>query len=78
MHEGMVCLESANLGCQILEGPESHGSRRIEKVPGVLWASADNGHGLTGEKVRRKVESPFRCLIVRDIVKSRLSSDQMQ
>lgn len=69
------------------EGPESHGSMRIEKVPGggcgggccccwPRWRNADcdgevvgGGDLDRGEKVKRKVESPLRCLTVRDMAK---------
>lgn len=67
------------------EEPESHGSMRIEKVPGggcgggwcwPWWRNADcdgevvAGEDLDrGEKVKRKVESPLICLTVRDIAK---------
>lgn len=67
------------------EEPESHGSMRMEKVPGggcgggwswPWWRIADcDGEVVDveafnrGEKVKRKVESPFRCLTVRDMAK---------
>lgn len=67
------------------EGPESHGSMRMEKVPGggcgggwcwPLWWNVDcdgevvAGEDLDGgEKVKRKVESPLRCFTVRDMAK---------
>lgn len=68
------------------EGPESHGSIRMEKVPGggcggggccwPSWRNTDcDGEFVAdddldrGEKVRRKVESPLRCLTVRDMAK---------
>lgn len=65
------------------EGPESHGSMRMEKVPGgdcggwCCWCRnadcdgevLDGGGFERGEKVKRKVESPLRCLTVRDMAK---------
>lgn len=60
---------------------------RIEKVPGgdcggwCCWCPKDDCDGKVldvgsfkrGEKVRRKVESPLRCLTVRDMAKVLLS-----
>ena len=61
MQDGMVCFDSENLGCQICEGPESQGSRRMVKVPGNLDSPGRVCEGSAGEKVKRKVLSPLRC-----------------
>ncbi len=45
-------------------GPESHGSTRIEKTPAL---EADDGDWRRGAKVKRKEESPLRCLTVSDM-----------
>ena len=37
MQDGVVCFERRNFGCHIVVGPESHGSTRMEKVPGGCW-----------------------------------------
>ena len=73
MQDGLVCFESRNLGCHIVDGPESHGSIRMVKLPGGCWyeLSIMGGRGVSiGEKVRRKVVSPLRCLTANDMVNS--------
>lgn len=67
IHDGTVCFDSRNLGCHMVEGPESHGSMSTAKVPGSLPYRFDGTRCSVGEKVRRKVVSPFRCLILRDM-----------
>ena len=70
IHDGEVWFERRNLGCHIEDGPESHGSMRIVNVPGACgcWKPGKDGGRLpVGEKVRRKVVSPLRCLTVRDM-----------
>ena len=54
MHDGTVCLEKENFGCQICEGPESQGSTRMVKV-----ADGGDGSAAMAEKVSRKVLSPL-------------------
>lgn len=80
MHEGTVCLDNRNLGCHMVEGPESHGSMRTEKVPGGWPYRFEGSRCSAGEKVKRKVVSPFRCLILRDMMdwewRGRVSSHQ--
>lgn len=71
MQDGVVCFERRNLGCHIVVGPESHGSTSMEKVPGRGWYCGPGGIGgelSVGEKVRRKVVSPLRCLTVKDMM----------
>ena len=71
MQDGVVCFDSRNLGCHIVVGPESHGSTRMEKVPGGWWYCGPGGvcrDFSFGEKVRRKVVSPLRCLTVKDMM----------
>lgn len=71
MQDGLVCFERRNLGCQIVVGPESQGSTSIEKLPGRCWYCGPGGvYGEVslGEKVRRKVVSPLRCLTVKDMM----------
>ncbi len=41
----------------------------MEKLPGDLVRPGDGGKAAAGEKVRRKVLSPLRCLTVIDIVR---------
>jgi len=53
-----------------VEGPDIHGSTRMEKVPGgcrCCMLGGEGGRLSFGEKVRRKVVSPLRCLTVRDM-----------
>lgn len=65
----MVCFDNENFACQIFEGPEIHGSRRMVKVPGTL-ASPSTDFGVPeGEKVRRKVLSPLRWSTFSDMVR---------
>lgn len=52
------------------EGPESHGSTRIEKVPDNRAYRLGSGGRSLGKKVRRKVVSPLRCLTVTDMMTS--------
>jgi hypothetical protein len=55
-----------NLGCHILEGPDTQGSRRI--VNGLFDCPGVGGKVFgIGSKVRRNEASEFRCLIVKDI-----------
>ena len=71
MHDGAVCFERRNLGCHMVVGTESHGSTSMEKVPGGCWYCGLGGVGgelSLGEKVRRKVVSPLRCLTVNDMM----------
>ena len=71
MQDGLVCFERRNLGCQIVVGPESQGSTSMEKVPGRCWycrVGGVYGELSLGEKMRRKVVSPFRCLTVKDMM----------
>lgn len=68
---GVVCFERRNLGCKIFVGPESQGSTSTEKVPGGCWYCGPGGvcgEVSLGEKVRRKVVSPLRCLTVKDMM----------
>jgi hypothetical protein len=62
----VFCFVIENLGWKMLEGPDSHGSRRMVKAcedrPG------EGGKEEIGWKVRRKDASELRCLIVRDIL----------
>ena len=68
MHDGTTCFESSHLGCHIIEGPESHGSTRIENVPGAWNRPGGESNSLSGgEKVMRKVVSALICLIPTDI-----------
>ena len=68
MHDGTVCLDSMNIGCSMEEVPESHGSTRTEKTPGEFSTPGGVcGRWSEGEKVKRKVVSPLRCLTVRDM-----------
>ena len=62
---GEICLEIENLGCHIFDAPHSHGSTRIVKLLG--GRPGEGGRLRTGWKVRRKDESEFRCLTVKDI-----------
>ena len=74
-----VCLERRNLGCHMVLGPESHGSTSIVKVPGGAWYRGPGGvggHLSRGEKVRRKVVSPLRCLTVKDMLLGEVESDR--
>ena len=41
---------------------------RIEKVPGLLEYPTGTWESSEGEKVRRKVVSPFKCLTDNDIM----------
>lgn len=61
-------MDRRNLGCHINDGPESHGSTRIENCPGGCWKYGDGGSFWRDEKVRRKVVSPFRCLRLSDMM----------
>ena len=65
-----MCLEERNFGCHIVLGPLSHGSMRIVNVPESCWWYGDGGSWSLGAKVRRKVVSPFRCLMFRDMAYS--------
>ncbi len=71
IHEGTVCFDRRNFGCHMDEGPESHGSTRTEKVPGGWPYRFRDGRCSAGEKVKRKVVSPFSCLILRDMPQHR-------
>ena len=51
----------------MVEAPESHGSTSTEKVPGGCAYELDRGRCSMGEKVKRKVVSPLRCLTLRDM-----------
>lgn len=55
-----------NLGCHILDGPPIHGSSKI--VKGFDCSGGDEESKM-GWNDRRKEASPFRCLIVKDILK---------
>ena len=56
----------ANHDAVTIHGPESHGSRSTEKAP--LAERRSEGRGwISGEKIRRKDESPFSCRTVTDI-----------
>lgn len=53
-----------------MEGPDIHGSMRIEKLPGgrSSWKLDGEETSLSfAEKVRRKVVSPLRCFTVKDM-----------
>lgn len=67
MQDGFLSVDMENLECHILDGPESHGSRRIVKV----WVDlpGEGGNWRIGWKVRRKEASELRCLTVKDIFK---------
>ena len=65
MHDGSFCLDTENLGCHILEGPDSHGSRRM--VNSFVGCPGEGGKGRMGRKVRRNEASELRCLIVNAI-----------
>lgn len=60
IQDGILCSETENLGCHILDEPESHGSKRMVKEP-------EEGVGCAGLKDRRKEASELRCLTVKDI-----------
>ena len=71
IHDGAVCFDRRNMGCHIVVEPESHGSKRMEKEPGGCWYGGPGGvfgEVSVGEKVRRKVVSPLRCLTVKDMM----------
>ena len=51
-----------------MESPDSHGSRRIEKRFAVVAYPEELRASSFGEKVRRKVASPLRCLTDNDIL----------
>jgi hypothetical protein len=55
-----------NLGCHILEGPQSHGSRTM--VNSFIDCAVERGKGRIGRKVRRNEASELRDLIVRAIM----------
>ncbi len=55
-----------NLEWKILDGPESHGSRRMVKVTGGSLAVGRSKR--VGWNVRRKEVSEFRCFTVNDIL----------
>jgi hypothetical protein len=63
--DGVLRMEIENLECHIFDGPESQGSMRIVKFFGCR--PGEGGSRWMGANVRRKEESPFRCLTVKDI-----------
>lgn len=65
MHDGVLCLDTENLGCHILDSPDSHGSRRMVKE--ASGCPGEGGKGRIGRNVRRKDASVLRCLTVNDI-----------
>lgn len=65
MHAGCFCLDTENLGCHILDGPDSHGSRRMVKE--LSCCPGEGGKGRIGRNVRRNDASVLRCFTVNDI-----------
>lgn len=66
IHGSCFFLESENLVCHTLEGPDSHGSRMI--VNSFVGWPGEGGKGRMGRKVRRNEASELRDLTVRDIL----------
>ena len=68
----------------MVDGPESHGSTRIEKVPDDCGKHDHDGDGdggdggrfsfSRGEKVNRNVVSPLRCFTVTDMASASASA----
>lgn len=66
MYDSTLCFVVANHGAVTTESPVSHGSIRIEKAP-LEDVSCERDGCDSGENIRRKVLSAFRCLTVTDI-----------
>ena len=82
MQDGMVRIVCANLEWKTVEGPESHGSTSMVKLPGFAGAlvkacDCDCGDceeeggfndASSGEKEIKNVESPLMCLTDNDMM----------
>jgi hypothetical protein len=67
MHGATLCVVQANHGFATIDFPVSQGSIRIEYAPFADLRS--DAEGLTsGENMRRKLASAFKCLTVNDMV----------
>ena len=66
MQAGTLCVVQANQGAETIDAPVSHGSISTEYAPFVDRRSEGVGCA-SGEKMRRKLASAFRCLTVNDM-----------
>lgn len=66
MHGGTLCLVHANHAFETIDVPVSQGSTRIVYAPLVDFKSDVDGCA-SGENMRRKLASAFKCLTVSDM-----------
>jgi hypothetical protein len=66
MHGGTLCLVHANHAFETIDVPVSQGSTRIVYAPLVDLKSDVDGCA-SGENMRRKLASAFKCLTVSDM-----------
>lgn len=66
MHGGMLWLVHANHDFETIDVPVSQGSIRIVYAP-LLDLKSDVEGCASGENMRRKLASAFKCLTVRDM-----------
>lgn len=66
MHGGTLSLVHANHGFDTIDVPVSQGSTRIVYAP-LLDLKSDVEGCVSGEKMRRKLASAFKCLTVSDM-----------
>ena len=66
MQGSCFLLEIENLGCHILDAPDSHGSSIM--VSSCFDCPGEGGKGRFGRKVSRKEASELRDLMVRDML----------
>ena len=66
MHGGTLCLVHANHAFETIDVPVSQGSTRIVYAP-LLGLKSDVDGCASGENMRRKLASAFKCLTVSDM-----------
>jgi hypothetical protein len=65
-----LCVVQANHGFATIDLPVSQGSKRIVYAP-FAELKSDADAGTSGEKMRRKLASAFKCLTVNDMADPR-------